>query len=111
MPTRHFLLTQDGTIEEFSEEQASRVAEGMTALPRFADKRLRYVQVDIADAVDNNGELRVRTLGAVITFDDDGRMIQADGAEGEADELSYFEHDACVQFALNETFPGRYAVN
>lgn len=111
MATRHFLLTHDNAIEEFSEEQASRVAEGMTTLPQFADKRLRYVQVDIADAVDNNGELRVRTLGAVITFDDDGRMIQADGAEGDSDELSYFEHDACVQFALNETFPGRYAVN
>lgn len=111
MPTRHFLLTHDNVIEEFSEEQASRVAEGMTTLPQFADKRLRYVQVDIADAIDNDGELRVRTLGAVITFDDNGRMVHADGAESETDELSHFEHDACVQFALNESFPGRYAVN
>lgn len=111
MPTRHFLLTQDNEIEEFTDEQATRVAEGMDILPRFADKRLRYVQVDIADAVDDNGELRVRTLGAVVTFDDDGRMIEADGAEGETDALSHFEHDTCVQFALNESFPGHYAVN
>jgi len=111
MPTRHFLLTNDSEIEEFTEEQASRVAAGTDALPRFADTRVRYVVVDIDDAVDNNGDLRVRTLGAIITFDDQGHMLQAGGTEDEADELSHFEHDACVQFALNDTFPGRYAVN
>lgn len=111
MPIRHFLLTNDNVVEEFTDEQASRVAEGTDILPRFADARLRYVQVDIADSVDDNGELRVRTLGAIVTFDDDGRMIQADGAEQDTDELSHFEHDTCVQFALNETYPGHYAVN
>lgn len=111
MPTRHFVLTQDSTIEEFSEEQASRVAEGSDTLPRFADKRLRYVQVDFDDDADSNGELHVRTLGAVISFDDQGRMLQADSLENEADELSHFEHDACVQFALKEAVPRQYALN
>lgn len=111
MPTRHFVLTQDDAIEEFSEEQASRVAEGTDALPRFADKRLRYVQVDFDDSADDNGELHVRTLGAIISFDDQGRMLQAGNVDDEADELSHFEHDACVQFALKETIPGDYAWN
>lgn len=111
MPTRHFLLTQDNVIEEFSEEQAANVANGMAKLPRFADKRLRYVQVDFDDAVDSNGELRVRTLGAILSFDDQGRMLQAGSVEDETEELSHFEHDACVQFALKEAIPGHYALN
>ncbi|HLQ85493.1 MAG TPA: hypothetical protein VK110_05005 [Salinisphaeraceae bacterium] len=111
MPTRHFLLTKDNTIEEFSDEQASRVAAGTDTLPQFADKRLRYVQVEFDDSVDNNGELRVRTLGAIISFDDQGRMLQAGGLDEETDELSHFEHDACVQFALKEAVPWDYALN
>lgn len=111
MPTRHFLLTQDNAIEEFSEEQASQVAEGATTLPRFADKRLRYVQVDFDDTADSNGELSVRTMGAIVSFDDQGRMLQAGSMEDETDELSHFEHDACVQYALKETIPNHYALN
>lgn len=111
MPTRHFLLTQDNAIEEFTDEQASRVADGTDTLPRFADKRLRYVQVDFDDTADSDGELNVRTLGAIISFDDEGRMLRAGSLEDEADELSHFEHDACVQFALKETIPESYALN
>lgn len=111
MPTRHFLLTQNNTIEEFTEEQASRVAAGTDTLPRFADERLRYVQVDFDDTADNNGELRVRTLGAIISFDEQGRVLQAGSLDDEMEELSHFEHDACVQFALKETIPEHYALN
>ncbi len=111
MSTRHFLLTHDNAIEEFTEEQASQVAEGKHSLPRFADKKLRYVQVDFDDKANSDGEIHVRTLGAVVTFDDQGHMQEAGSVEDESDTLSHFEHDACVQFALKETVPGRYALN
>lgn len=110
MTTRHFLLTNEGSIEEFSEEEASRVAAGDTSLPRFADKRLRYLQVAVEEAGDS-GRIQVRTLGAVIGFDAEGRLREAGAPDGEQDTLSRFEHDACVQFALRDTVPGRYALN
>src|SRR5699024_5782894 len=112
MATRHFLLTHDNTIEEFSEEQASRVADGTDALPRFADKRLHYVQVDFDDAVDDSGELRVRTLSAIITFDDQGRKLSADNAEDDdSATLTSLQHDACVQLPLKASIPEFYALN
>jgi hypothetical protein len=109
MTIRHFLLTNEGSIEEFSEEEASRVAVGDTSLPRFADKRLRYLQVAVEAGA--AGRIQVRTLGAVIGFDAEGRLREAGAPDGEEGILSHFEHDACVQFALKDTVPGRYALN
>lgn len=111
MAIRHFILTNDGKIEEFSEHDASRVANGTFLLTRFADSRMRYVQVAYDETSDSDGELRVRTMGAVISFDGEGR-IESAGSPGNEDEaLSRFEHDACVQFALREALPDHYALN
>ena len=63
MGIRHFILTNDGRIEEFSEHEASQVANGASALSRFADSQLRYVQVAYDEETDSNGELKVRTMG------------------------------------------------
>lgn len=111
MATRHFILTNDGSIEEFSEEEASQVASGSSVLSQFADSRLRYVQVAFEEETDRNGELKVRTMGAVITFDGEGRVNGAGSPSKKSEALSRFEHDACVQFALRDTLPDHYALN
>ncbi|MDN5937531.1 MAG: hypothetical protein L0H83_02590 [Salinisphaera sp.] len=100
MATKHFLLTLDGRIEEYSETQAARVATGEAPLPQYAEQRLRYVQVAF-DETSQAGELHVYTMGAVVHFDADGRVSKADAADDEDNvAVSEFEHDACVQFAL-----------
>lgn len=111
MSIRHFLLTDNGLMEEFSEADAEAVATGQRDLPRYADQRLRYVQVAFDDHADEDGEIQVRTLGAVVCFDQSGRLTTAGEAEDVQGELNEFEHDACVQFALRETLPQSYALN
>lgn len=111
MSVHHFLLTQDGAIEEFTEEEASAVAEGKRDLPRFAEKRLRYVQVAYEDQANDDGEIHVRTVGAILSFDAEGRLKEAGSADNEQDRLDAFEHDACVQYALRDTLGQRYALN
>ncbi|GAB3682902.1 hypothetical protein [Salinisphaera aquimarina] len=111
MSVRHFLLTHEGAITEFTESEASAVAEGKRELPQFADKRLRYVQVAYEDTANDEGEIHVRTLGAIVTFDADGRLREAGSADDESDKLDPFEHDACVQYALRETVGQSYALN
>lgn len=111
MSIRHFLLTDNGIMEEFSEADASAVANGQCDLPRFAEQRLRYVQVAFDDQANDEGEIQVRTLGAIICFDEDGRLTMTDETHDAQEELNEFEHDACVQFALRETLPQSYALN
>lgn len=111
MSIRHFLLTEDGAMEEFTEDEASAVVEGKQDLPRFADQQLRYVQVAFDDQANDEGEIQVKTLGAIVKFDDEGRLAEADQARDAQDELNEFEHDACVQFALRDTLPQSYALN
>ena len=111
MSTRHFLLTPNGAVEEFTDAEASAVAAGKHDLPRFADKRLRYVQVAFDDKANDEGEIQVRTMGAVVCFDTDGRLADTDRATEDGDEVSSFEHDACVQFALRDTVVRDYAIN
>ena len=96
---RHFVLTTAGDIREFSTEQAALIAAGANRLPEFADQRLRYLQVTLEDASDT--ELKIQTAGACIRFDGDGKMAEA-GPPGEAENISRFEHDACVQWALKD---------
>lgn len=98
MQIRHFLLTQDGGIREFSMDQAAEIAAGASRLPEFADRRLRYLQLTLNDEV-GSGELKVQTAGACIGFDAEGRVIEATPA-GENEQISSFEHDAVVQWAL-----------
>lgn len=111
MSVRHFLLSNEGAMEEFSEDEASAVVEGRQDMPRYADQQLRYVQVSFDDQANEQGEIQVKTMGAIIKFDEAGRLAEADQARDAQDELNEFEHDACIQFALRETLPQSYALN
>jgi hypothetical protein len=93
---KHFLIAE-GDIREFSHEQAARIAMGSTCLPEYAQKKLPYLQVSL-DEVEQG--LRVQTSGAMIAFDDQGRMASALPPDSQ-ELLSSFEHDTCVQLALN----------
>ena len=99
MHIRHFVLSQDGDIREFSGEQAALIASGTNRLPEFAGERVRYLQVSVDDV--SEVEYKIQTAGAAISFDDDGRMAEA-GPPGEKEVFSRFEHDACVQWALKD---------
>ena len=97
---RHFVITQDGRVREFSTEQAAMVASGMNPMPEFASHRLRYLQV----AVDTEkvGEIKVQTGSACLDFDDDGRFAGAAAPEKDEDRINPFEYDACIQWALSK---------
>lgn len=97
MQTRHFVLTPDGHVREFTPEQAASVASGLSLLPEFARRRIRYLQVNIADSGEN---LQVQTAGACIEFDDQGRLSSAGPPANEKERISGFEHEACVQWVL-----------
>lgn len=97
MQIKHFVLTLDGGIREFTAEQAALVAAGAGALPEFAERRLRYLQVTVDD--ENGSELRVQTAGASIEFDREGKLAQA-GPTTPEEQISRFEHDAVVQWAI-----------
>lgn len=99
MQIRHFVLTSEGSIREFSTEQAALIAAGTNKLPEFADQRLRYLQITLEDAIDN--EMKIQTAGASIRFDADGRMAEA-GPPSDTENISRFEHDALVQWALKD---------
>ncbi|MCK9193021.1 MAG: hypothetical protein M0P19_04025 [Nevskia sp.] len=94
---RHFVLSEDGNIREFSPEEAALIAAGANKLPEFAESRVRYLQVSWDDEVSN--ELKIQTAGAAIKFDADGRLMEASPPSDE-EKISRFEHDTCVQWAL-----------
>lgn len=94
---RHFVLTQEGEIREFSSEEAALIAAGANKLPEFAECRMRYLQVSWDD--EPSSELRIQTAGAAIRFDADGRLTEA-APPGDEEKISRFEHDTCVQWAL-----------
>ncbi len=96
---RHFLITPDGGIREFTREQAARVAAGSSRLPELADRRVRYLQLTVDDT--EAGEIRVQTAGASVSFDADGRVNDA-GPPADEEMISRFEHDAVVQWALRD---------
>ncbi len=99
MQIRHFVLTTSGSIREFSTEQAALIAAGANTLPEFADQKLRYLQVTLEDSSET--ELRIQTAGASIRFDAEGKMAEA-GPPSDQENISRFEHDACVQWALKD---------
>ncbi len=101
MQIKHYLLSSDGSIREFSSEEAARVANGFRTLPEYADTRARYVQVTFDESDDDNS-IRVRTAGAFLCFDANGRLTEATSGDESDPELSRFEHDTCVQLALRE---------
>lgn len=96
---RHFLLTGDGRISEFSAEAATMIAAGARKVPEFADRRVRYLQLMVDD--ESGTELKVRTAGAFVRFDADGRLSEA-GPPSENEQITRFEHDAVVQWALRD---------
>lgn len=102
MHIKHFLLTEDGSIREFNAEEAARIANGVNSLPEYADSSLRYVQV-VVDEADEENSLHVKTAGALLRFDHDGRLSEAEGNREDEDAISRFEHDTCVQLALKDT--------
>lgn len=103
MQVRHYILSNDGRIAEFSTEQAFKVANRMCALPQFADSRQRYVQVQFEEPAEATGEqLRVRIAGAYVSFDQQGRLSDADAPDTAESAISRFEHETCVQLALRE---------
>lgn len=97
--TRHFVITPEGGIREFSTEQAALIAAGASRMPEFAGRSLRYLQLTLDDETEKEGELKVQTSGASIRFDTDGRMAEA-APPKEDEQISRFEHDAVVQWAL-----------
>ncbi len=99
MNVRHFVVTPEGRIHEFSAEQAALIAAGTDRMPEFADSRVRYLQVTV-DA-GNTSEIRVQTAGASIQFDGDGKLLEA-GPPSAEEVLSGFEHDAVVQWAIRD---------
>lgn len=96
---RHFLITPQGRIREFSTEQAALVASGSSRLPELADCRVRYLQLTVDDS--ETGEIRVQTAGACVRFDGEGRVTEA-GPPDANTAITRFEHDAVVQWALRD---------
>ncbi len=95
---RHFLLSADGAIEQISPERAAAVAAGVSTLPEFAAQRAHYLQV-IVDEPAEDDSIQVRTAGALVVFDAEGR-INAEDIDT-TDAIGRFEHDTCVQLALH----------
>jgi hypothetical protein len=96
---RHFVLTGDGRIREFSPEQAARVAAGAGRMPEFADSSVRYLQLTLDDETET--EIRIQSAGACIRFDAEGKLLEAGPATVE-EQISGFEHDAVVQWVLRD---------
>ena len=101
MQVKHYILSNDGHIAEFSTEEAFKVANRLSTLPQFADSRQRYVQVQF-DELDEAAPdtLKVRIAGAYVSFDDQGRLSNADAPAENDNAISSFEHETCVQLAL-----------
>ena len=95
---RHFLLSENGDIELIPSERAAAVASGVSTLPSFAAQRAHYLQVVVDDPAEDNS-IQVRTAGALVGFDAEGR-IKTDDIDV-SDEIGSFEHDTCVQLALD----------
>jgi hypothetical protein len=97
---RHFILTPEGGIREFTADQAAGIAAGASKIPEFANRDLRYLQLTMMDNV-QSGELKIQTAGARVHFDGDGRMTEA-GPPVESEPITHFEHDAVIQWVLRD---------
>lgn len=104
MQIKHFILTDDGRIEEYSSEQAMSVANGQVAIPSFAGTTQRYLQVQFdEEQTSAKGELVVTTAGALVHFDKDGKLTGAGAPDEDENPITRFEFDTCVQLALQGT--------
>lgn len=96
---KHFLITPEDGIREFSAEQAAMVAAGTRPLPELVDRMVRYLQITLDDS--EIGEIKVQTSGAFVAFDADGRVTEAHPPK-DAESITGFEHDAIVQWSLRD---------
>ncbi|GEM_PF-707169 len=104
MLIKHYVLTDDGRIREYSSEEAFGAASGMGRIPELADRKVRYLQVRFDDEVDTDS-LQVVTAGVALRFDGDGRICEADNIEiapkiEHGAPITAFEQETCVQLAL-----------
>lgn len=99
MEVRHFLITPDGQVRQYSNEEAQSIAQGANCLPEFAGRWVRYLQVQMDEVKDGEG-IRVMTAAASIQFDEGGKLQQAAAPDDQGQSLTEFEHDTCVQLAL-----------
>jgi len=109
MQVKHYLLTGNGDIQEFTLDQALHVALRHCPMPEYAGLEARYLQVVVEDP-DESNTLHVKTVGAHVRFDAQGRLSDAGELFGER-SLSSFEHDTCVQLALQGTLDEPEAIH
>lgn len=100
MDIKHYIVTED-RIREFSDEEGTSVANGQRLLPEYADSKLRYVQV-VVNPNEREGAVQVQIAGAYLQFDDQGRLTEAGAREVNEDDK--FEHETCVQLALDKRY-------
>ena len=109
MFTKHFILSEE-SIQEIQVEEAIAVATGLRLLPDLAGTQ-RYFQVNV---LESGEQLKVSVSGAFVVFDEEGRLKNLNApppkvsrGKGkkkiEMDLLSPFEHETCVQWALQGT--------
>lgn len=111
MQIRHYILSDDGRITEFSTEEAFKVANRLSALPQYADRRLRYVQVQLDNEdLSAPDKLKIRIAGAYVSFDGQGRLSDANAPTEDDNAISSFEHETCMQLALRSTDIGENIV-
>ena len=112
MEAKHFILKADGEIVEYAPETAADIAAGNRAVPEYADRELPYLQVWVDDEINDN-ELQVRTAGAVIRFNEEGRFAEAEAPDEEIaeDQNMRFAHDTCVQLAVRTRYPEAFTVH
>lgn len=100
----HFVFTADGQVREVDEKLAQNVASRLDRLPEYAALRVRYLQISI-EKPNPNGEteeLRVQASGACIEFDEQGLLKGAVSADTDAEKISPFEADTCIQWVLRD---------
>lgn len=101
LPLKHYVLTPDGIIKEFSTPEAMTVANGSRRLPDLAGVDAHYVQIQVDDTDGEN--VQVKAAGAKISFDEAGHFIQA-GELATEKEISSFAYETCVQLALGPRY-------
>lgn len=99
MEVRHFLITPDGHVHQYSHEEAQHIARGENALPEFAGSWVRYLQVQMDESKDGEG-IQVMTAAARVQFDEQGKLQQTAAPDPKDPALTEFEHETCVQLAL-----------
>lgn len=96
---KHYLCLPD-TIREVSHAESIEVANGSMCLPQYAGECLRYIQVELLDDDDAEEQVEVRIAGALLDFDDDGRLTAAHALEEGDDHISEFERETCAELAI-----------